>query len=98
MGGDDCYSGRTYDEAYITSFINKHQLPCNPTTAFLTPALRNRNIVLTPDLNLVGRPPILYKTVLQLLDDVYVNRVLAEDLLSKTIRYLLLVRNERQQR
>lgn len=98
IGGDDCYSGRTYDEAYITSFINKHQLPCNPTTAFLTPALRNRNIVLTPDLNLVGRPPILYKTVLQLLDDVYANRVLAEDLLSETIRYLLIVRNERQQR
>jgi hypothetical protein len=24
IGGDDCYSGRTYDEAHITSFINKH--------------------------------------------------------------------------
>jgi hypothetical protein len=40
IGGEDCYSGRTYDEAYVTAFINKHSLPCNPTTAFLTPALR----------------------------------------------------------
>lgn len=98
IGGDDCYSGRTYDEAYITSFINKHELPCNPTTAFLTPALRNRNIVLTADVNLVGRPPILYKTVLQLLDDVYCSKVLASDLLAETIRYLLIVRDEKRQR
>ncbi len=98
IGGDDCYSGRTYDEAYITSFINKHQLPCNPTTAFLTPALRNRNIVLTPDVNLLGRPPILYKTVIQLLNDVYENKILADDLIAETLRYLLIVRNEKQQR
>ena len=30
------YSGRTYDEQFITAFINTHNLPCNPTTAFLT--------------------------------------------------------------
>lgn len=98
IGGLDCYSGRTYDEAYITSFINKHELPCNPTTAFLTPALRNRNTFLTPELNLVGKPPILYKTVLSLLNDVYSGRVLAEDMLAETIRYLLIVKNEKRQR
>ena len=48
--GEGTYSGRTYDEHYMTAFINTHNLPCNPTTAFLTPALRNRNITLTPDL------------------------------------------------
>lgn len=98
IGGSDCYSGRTYDENYITKFINKYNLPCNPTTAFLTPALRNRNIVLTPEVNLVGKPPILYKTVLQLLDNVHTGQVDAFDLLTETIRYLLVVRNERQQR
>ena len=98
IGGDDCYSGRTYDEAYITNFINQHEFPCNPTTAFLTPALRNRNIILTTDVNLVGRPPVLYKTVLQLLDDVYCSRVSASDLLAETIRYLLIVRDEKRQR
>ncbi|MBW4511757.1 MAG: DNA methyltransferase [Scytonematopsis contorta HA4267-MV1] len=98
IGGDDCYSGRTYDEAYVTAFINKHSLPCNPTTAFLTPALRNRNIILTPDVNLVGRPPILYKTVLDLFNDVHTGRILAEDLLAEVIRYLIIVRDEKQQR
>ena len=46
IGGDDSYSGRTYDEAYVTAFVTQHQLPCNSTTAFLTPAFRNRNITL----------------------------------------------------
>jgi hypothetical protein len=27
IGTDDCFSGRTYDEQYITGFINKHALP-----------------------------------------------------------------------
>jgi DNA adenine methylase len=56
IGDSDCYSGRSYDETYVTQFINEHNLPCNPTTAFLTPALRNRNVTLTPDVDLVGRP------------------------------------------
>jgi fructose-specific component phosphotransferase system IIB-like protein len=98
IGGSDCYSGRTYDEAYITGFINKHELPCNPTTAFLTPALRNRNIVLTPEVNLVGKPPILYKTVLQLLDNIYKELIITENTLAETIRYLLIIRNENRQR
>ncbi|MBD2206287.1 restriction endonuclease, SacI family [Calothrix sp. FACHB-1219] len=98
ISGSDCYSGRRYDEVYITSFINQHELPCNPTTAFLTPALRNRNIILTPEVNLVGKPPILYKTVLQLLDNVYQGQVLAEDMLAETIRYLLIIRDENRQR
>jgi DNA adenine methylase len=42
IGDNDAFSGRTYDEQYITPFINQYELPCNPTTAFLTPALRNR--------------------------------------------------------
>lgn len=98
IGDPDCYSGRTYDEAYITAFINQHQLPCNPTTAFLTPALRNRNITLTPDVNLVGKPPILYQQVLLLLNDVYTTKVSAADLLAETIRFLLIVRDEKRLR
>ena len=74
IGDEDAYSGRTYDESYISQFITEHDLPCNPTTAFLTPALRNRNIVLTPDVNLVGRPPPLYQIVLELLSYVHSKR------------------------
>ncbi|MEW6200568.1 MAG: hypothetical protein AB1546_01220, partial [bacterium] len=40
INSPDCFSGRTYDERYLTNFISKHRLPCNSTTAFLTPALR----------------------------------------------------------
>ena len=97
IGDDDTYSGRTYDESYVSTFINQHDLPCNSTTAFLTPAFRNRNIVLTPDVNLVGRPPKLYQTVLQLLNHVYMGRVSPDDLLAETVRHLLIVRNEGQQ-
>lgn len=98
IGSSDAFSGRTYDERYITPFINQHNLPCNSTTAFLTPALRNRNVVLTTEINLVGKPPQLYEALLNLLDDVYCDRVTAENLLTEIIRLLLIDRNERQQR
>jgi hypothetical protein len=98
IGDEDSFSGRTYDEGYITTFITDHNLPCNPTTAFLTPALRNRNTTLTTELNLVGRPPRLYQTILQLLDDVYTDKVRADDLLAETVRWLIVIRDEQRQR
>lgn len=96
--GTDAFSGRTYDEAYLGPFITEHSLPCNTTTAFLTPALRNRSETLTPDTNLVGRPPELYRAALQLLTDVHTGAVSAADLLAESIRILLVVKNENQQR
>ncbi len=98
IGEADAFSGRTYDEAYITEFINQHELPCNSTTAFLTPAFRNRNIMMTPYVNLVGRPESVYKATLQLLDDVHQGKLTAEELLTETIRWLLIVRDEKRQR
>lgn len=94
----DAYSGRTYDERYVSHFVVKYALPCNPTTAFLTPALRNGNVTLTPGMNLSGRPRVLYDAMVQLLTDVAEGRVSAEDLLAETIRQLILLRNERAQR
>jgi SacI restriction endonuclease len=98
IGDADAFSGRTYDERYITTFINEHNLPCNNTTAFLTPALRNRNTTLTKDVNLVGKPPQLYQAVLRLLDDVHGDRITANTLFAEVVRLLLIDRNERQQR
>ncbi len=98
IGGTDSFSGRTFDERYIGAFVIEHGLPCNQTTAFLTPALRNRNETLTPTSNLVGRPPALYQAVLQLLTDVYENTISAEDLLAETVRWLLVVKEEKRQR
>ncbi|MDR2463496.1 MAG: restriction endonuclease, SacI family [Verrucomicrobiales bacterium] len=98
IDGDDCFSGRTYDEHYITAFINKHHLPVNPTTAFLTPTLRNIARPLTVDVELVGRPRELYRQTLQLLADVAEQRIAADALLVEIIRNLLLIRQEQQTR
>lgn len=98
IGDTDAFSGRTYDERFITEFVIRHDLPCNPTTAFLTPALRNRNTVLTPDLELEGRPKEVYQAVLQLLSDVHEQKISAEDLLTETIRQLIISRDEKRQR
>ncbi len=50
IGTSDAYSGRVYDERCIGPFVRKHQLDCNSTTAFLTPAFRNITTILTPDI------------------------------------------------
>ncbi len=98
IGDPDAFSGRHYDETYVTHFINTHRLPCNSTTAFLTPALRNIDRALTTDVELVGRPRMLYINVLQLLDDVHGGRVAAGDLLAEMIRVLLVMREEKASR
>jgi DNA adenine methylase len=98
IGGKDSFSGRTYDEVYIGSFVFKNRLPCNPTTAFLTPALRNRNIILTPKVNLVGRPPEVYQFVLDLLELVYKEQIAPDILLAETLRQLIVLRDENQKR
>ena len=98
IGDRDAFSGRSYDESFITHFINKHRLPCNPTTAFLTPAFRNIDRTLTKNTEIVGRPRQLYKYTLQLLDDVHTGRVSAKDLLTEVVRILLVMRNEKDQR
>lgn len=94
----DSFSGRTYDEQYLTQFINKYNLPCNPTTAFLTPTLRNIDSALTTDRELVGRPRELYRKTLQLLEDVAEKRIDAELVFVETVRVLLQLRDEKQAR
>lgn len=95
IGGADSFSGRTYDERYLTTFINEHRLPVNQTTAFLTPTLRNISHALTTDLELVGRPRDLYKKTLQLLEDVAENRIQSDILFVETVSILLQTRDEK---
>jgi DNA adenine methylase len=66
----NAYSGRRYDEQYVFEFIRKHRLPCSPTTAFLTPGFRTKNIVLAKGQKLRGRPPEMYEYILEILDAV----------------------------
>ena len=91
---ENSFSGRTYDERHLKPFISKYRLPLNPTTAFLTPTLRNIGHALTTDVELVGRPRELYQKTLQLLDDVAKARIPADALFIETARILMLVRDE----
>ena len=98
IGGEDCYSGRKYDEQYVTSFVEKHELPCNVTTAFLTPAFRNHEIMLSKNASLMGRPRELYDYVLSLLDDVARKKISPQDLLNEIVRKLVIRRDEEKSR
>lgn len=95
IGGKESFSGRNYDEQYLTKFINEHRLPVNPTTAFLTPTLRNIDAPLTTDRELVGRPRELYKKTLELLEDVAESRLSAERAFVEAVRVLLRLRDEK---
>jgi DNA adenine methylase len=91
---DDTYSGRFYDEKYIEIFVHKYKLPCNPTTAYLTPAFRNLDRILTTDLILVGRPREIYEAVLIILDSVYKGIENPKNVLQEIIRFLLIIKSE----
>ena len=98
IGTQDAYSGRDIDQTYILSFATSHRLPVNVTTAFLTPAYRNRDAALTPDVTVVGRPKQLYVEILQLLDHVYRGRLAPQDLLAEVMRQLIEMRMARDAR
>jgi DNA adenine methylase len=98
IGSKDCFSGRTYDEHFVGDFITRHSLPCNSTTAFLTPTLRNMDQTLTTKVVLVGRPAVMYQSALQILDDVHTKRARARDVLDESVRLLLIERDERKAR
>ena len=98
IGGKGTFSGRAYDEKYLSGFINKYELPCNTTTAFLTPALRNINKALTLDVELIGRPRDVYRDILFLLDAVNKNKIKAKAMLLDCIRILITVKNENAER
>ncbi len=99
IGGDDTFSGRAeYDEKYIGLFASENDLPVNSTTAFLTPGFRTINVPLARPLVISGRPKKMYEDTIQLLDDVYQERITADELLAETIRQLLLLKREQQGR
>jgi hypothetical protein len=98
IGGDGIYSGRYYDESFVTPFVFNHKLPVNPTTSFLTPAFRTNKSTIKPGVHLVGRPKKLYTIVVDLITAVHSGKLNAADVLAEIIRWLLIVREERRQR
>jgi hypothetical protein len=98
IDGDDTYSGRFYDEKFVELLVHKYKLPCNPTTAYLTPAFRNLDRLLTTDLVLVGRPREVYVFALEILEATHSNKEKPENILQEIIRVLLIIKSEDEQR
>jgi hypothetical protein len=98
IGTDDCFSGRTYDERYITEWISRHDLPCNPTTAFLTPGLRNIDHPLTTATEIIGRPKQLYSEAIQILENVAEGKEKAENVFEEIVRLLIIARDQKGER
>lgn len=94
----DAYPGRNYDEQFVFDFITKRKLPCSPTTAFLTPAFRTKNIVLDLKQSLRGRPPEMYASILEVLDAIQSRKIAARMVLQETIRVLIIERDARMKR
>jgi hypothetical protein len=94
IGGDKSFSGRTYDERYLTKFISENRLPVNATTAYLTPTLRNISRPLSTKIELVGRPKDLYQKAVQVLDAVATRAVDAESAFIEIVRLLFIMRDE----
>lgn len=98
IGSSDCYSGRVIDEKYVNPFIHEKNLPCNSTTAFLTPAFRNITSILLPDREMAGTPKRIYKYTLQILDDVENGRLSETAVLSEVLRDLINLKLEKDSR
>ncbi len=96
--GGKTFSGRYYDEQYIQKIIEQFNLPCNATTAYLTPAFRNINVPLARDIGLVGRPRNLYFMAVSLLNDVQEGLISPENLFREIIRLLLILKKEDAER
>ena len=96
IGDSDTYSGRYYDEQFVTAFIDAYRLPANNTTAWLTSAWRSNKSVLTRDIDLVGMPRQMYRNTISLLNDVHEGKITACQLLAETIRQLIEIRNRRE--
>ncbi len=96
--GNDTYSGRFYDERFIESFVRKYKLPCNSITAYLTPAFRNIDRILTKEIALVGRPKEVYTYTIEILNEIYQEKEIAEDILQEIIRLLLIIKREDEKR
>jgi len=94
IGTPDSFSGRTYDEKYLSPFIIDHDLPCNSTTAFLTPALRNITAELSEETEIAGRPRRVYTDTISLLHQVKRGSITAGELLCEVVHGLLTVRDE----
>jgi hypothetical protein len=99
IGTPDSFSGRAeYDEKFVGYFVAKYNLPVNATTAFLTPGFRTINVPLALPLTISGRPKRMYVDTIDLLNLVYTGELASQDLLDESIRQLLILKQEQDER
>ena len=79
-------------------FVAKYNLPVNATTAFLTPGFRTINVPLALPLTISGRPKRMYVDTIDLLNLVYTGELASQDLLDESIRQLLILKQEQDER
>jgi len=96
--GDNTFSGRHIDETKIQEMITAYKLPCNSTTAYLTPAFRNIDRPITTELVLVGRPRNIYNNTIQLIHKVHNNSLNPVNLFKEIFRLLLIIKQENEAR
>lgn len=96
--GEHSYTGRSNDEDIVQPFIHKYSLPCNPTTAYLTPAFRAIDKPLTKDFFSNCRPKEVYYEMMDVLEYVEKNPREASAVLSEIIRFLIIIKTENEQR
>lgn len=96
--GDRSFAGRTIDEGTVQRFIHQYQLPCNDTTAFLTPAFRTIETAITKSTFEKCRPAYVYRDMMDILDYVELHPNVAKVILIQVLADLLLVKHETETR
>lgn len=98
INAKDTYSGRRYDESFIEAFIHKYKLPCNSTTAYLSPVFRNIDRVLTRNFVLIGRPRKPYDYTITILNEIHSEKETPQNTIKEIIRFLLIIKDEDEKR
>ncbi len=96
--GDHSFRGRSIDEDVVGPFLHSYQLPCNHTTAFLTPAFRTIEAPLTKEQFNKCRPKDVYFEMCDVIECVEADSDIAFNTLSEMIRMLFVIKNETEQR
>lgn len=92
--GDKSFPGRTIDETLVQPFIHKYTLPCNDTTAFLTPAFRTLETALTKPSFDKCRPKSVYYDMMDVLDYVETHPKESKNILIQLIKDLIDIKKQ----
>ena len=96
--GEKSFPGRTIDESHVQSLVHRYQLPCNDTTAFLTPAFRTIETAIKKSTFEKCRPVYVYNDMMDILDYVEKHPQTAYRILCQTLAALVQIKQETETR